>query len=177
MSDSNILNSVFDETSNLGKATTSITFVISIIVGIILIIFAIYFGNLKSKPYVKAFIKSANCVTDSRIINNRIERSYGCLLNLNYNINNVEYINDISVNSSTVYNPNTFIDIEYDESNPNLINIKSLENSTISYISVGIAILIIVASWMNSYLSNQSKTYASLQGFSTIGSFFGSKRS
>ena len=176
MSDSNILNSVFDETANLGKATTSITFIISIIIAVVLIICAIYFGNKKSKPFVRAFIKSANCDTESKIINDKKEISYRCVLKLNYNINNIEYINDISVNSTTIYNPNTYIDVEYDELNPNDVNIKGLENSTISYISFGIAIVIILVSWMNSYLSNQSKTYASLQGMSTIGSFFSSKR-
>lgn len=175
MSDSKLLNSIVDETANLGKVTTSISFIISIIIGVIFIIVAIYFGVQRQKPSVKALIKISNCETETKISNNRKVISYRCLLKLIYTINNIDYINDLSVNSYNVYNPNSYIDIEYDESNPNNINLKGLDNTSISSISMGIALVLVGFSFVNYYLTNQSKTYASLQGMSSIGSFFGSK--
>jgi len=175
MSDSNLLTTVVDESANLGKTTSSISLIISIILGSVSLIVAIYFGLQKQKPYVRALIKSSNCETDISTVNNKKVTTYRCLLKLAYTINNIDYINDLSVNSSTIYNPNSNIDIEYDELNPNNINLKWYDNSTYSSILMVIAIIVIVFSYANYYLVNQSKTYASLHGFSTIGSFFSSK--
>ena len=110
------------------------------------------------------------------MINNKREISYRCLLKLIYTINNIDYINDLSVKSYNVYNANSYIDIEYEESNPNNINLKGLDNSTISSISMGIALVLVGFSFVNYYLTSQSKTYASLQGFSAISNFFSSKK-
>jgi hypothetical protein len=175
MSDSSLFNTVVDETANLGKATSSVSFIISIVIGIILLIIAIYFGSQPQKPSVKALIKSSKCESETRMVNDKKEVLYTCLLKVIYTVNNVEYINDMTVSSSSSYNPNTYIDIEYEEYNPNIIILKGVNNSMISSIFMVIAIVIIGASYANYYLSNQSKTYASLQGFSAIGSFFNRK--
>ena len=167
---SSTINSVIDDTATLGKITTSISFIISIIIGIILIICAIVIGNKQQKPFINAEILSAKCDSYNKIINNRNEIRYSCILKLKYTINNIEYLRDISTESNRFYNPNTFIEIEYDEKNPNLASIKGLDNSTQSYISIGIAVLIIGIAWLNFYLTNKSKAYASIQGFSTLGS-------
>jgi hypothetical protein len=175
MSGSSLISSMVDETANLGKIQTSISFIVSIVIGVLLIISAIYMGFQSPKPSVKALIQTSKCDTVIKNVNDKKEVYYTCLLNLKYTINNIDYINDLSVSSSTVYNPNTYIDIEYEETNPNMINLKGLDNSTISSISVCIAIIIIIFSFINYYLSTQSKTYAALQGVSTIGNFFSSK--
>ena len=174
MSTSNTMNSIIDDTATLGKATTSITFIISIIIAVILIICAIMTGNKPQKPFIKAFISSAKCDSYSKMVNRNKEIRYSCLLKLKYTINNVEYLNDLSIDSSTVYNPNTYIDIEYEQLNPNVINIKGLDNSTQSYISLGIAAVIVGFAWFNMYLTSKSKVYATFQGASALGSVFSS---
>ena len=166
---SSAINSVIESTATIGKVTTSITFIISIIIGIILIICAIVIGNKQQKPFINAQILLAKCDSYNRIINNRNEIRYSCLLKLKYTINNIEYLSDISTESNRFYNPNTFIEIEYDEKNPNIASIKSLDNSTQSYISIGIAVVIIGFAWFNFYLTNKSKAWASVQGFNSLG--------
>ncbi len=166
------IQSVIDDTATLGKASASIGFIISIVIAVILIICAFSVGSKPQKPFVKAYITSAKCDTNLRTINNRIETKYYCTLNLTYNVNNIEYLGEIMTESTTIYNPNTYIEIEYDELNPKIINIKGLENSTQSYISFGIAVAILIFSWFNFYLTSKSKTYATIQGASFLGNIF-----
>jgi hypothetical protein len=175
MVESNILTSLVDETANLGTATASISLIISIIIGIILLIIAIYFGSQPQKPYVRALIKSSNCESEIRTINDKKETYYKCLLKLVYTINNVDYMSELTDTSLKAYNPNTYIDIEYDLLNPKDINIKGMDNSTISSIFMVIGIIIIGFSYGNYYLTTKSKAYASMHGISTIGSFFSNR--
>jgi hypothetical protein len=166
------IQSVIDDTATLGKASASIGFIISIVVAVILIICAFSIGGRPQKPFVKGLITSVKCDTSLRTINNRVETKYNCILKLTYSVNNIEYLGEIMIESNTIYNPNTYIDIEYDEFNPNIINIKGLDNSTQSYISLGIAVAIIIFSWFNFYLTSKSKTYATIQGASFLGNMF-----
>ena len=163
-----IVKSIIDDTATLGKASASISLIISIIIAIILIICAFVIGNKSEKPFVKAFITSAKCDINYRNRNNS-EIKYFCILNLKYVINNIEYLAELNTDSTTIYNPNTYIEIEYDQFNPKIINIKGLDNSTQSYISIGIAAAIIIFSFLNFYLTSKSKAYASIQGVSVLG--------
>lgn len=176
MSGTELLSSVVDETANLGKIQSSITLIVTIIIGVILLIIAIYFGTQKQNPSVKALIKTATCETYNKTVNDTKEIYYKCLLKLNYTINNIEYINNLSIDSNIVYNPGNYIEIQYDETNPNNISYISINNSTLSSISTLVAIVIIVFSYINYYMTNNSKAYASLHGISTIGNLFSRSR-
>jgi hypothetical protein len=163
-----VINTLVDETANLGKVTVSITLIISIIIAVILIICAIVIGTQPKRPYTSALITSATCNTYYDFVNNRTVVKYSCILKLKYNINNIEYLNSLTTNSSTVYNPNTYIDIEYDINNPNIPYIKGLDNSIQSFISVGIAAAIVIFAFLNYYLTSKSKVWASYQGVSAL---------
>jgi hypothetical protein len=87
-------------------------------------------------------------------------------------IKHIEYINNLTTTSNNVYNPNTYIDIEYDPSNPNSINVKGMDNATQSKISVGIAVFIVAATGISYYLSQKSTVYAAGQGVGTVVNIF-----
>ena len=90
------------------------------------------------------------------------------MLNVKYTVNNIEYINNLVINSDKVYNPNTYIDIEYDPINPNIINIRGMDNTTQSYISIGIAVFIVATTGISYYLSQKSTVFAAGQGINTF---------
>jgi hypothetical protein len=105
------------------------------------------------------------------VVNNN-KTEYSCILNLKYTINNVEYINYITTQSNTYYNKNASIDITYELEDPNKIYIKSLDNTTISYISCGVGIVIILASAINYYLTSRYKFYAAGTGVASTVNLF-----
>jgi len=163
--------SIYSDAATLGKTTSYIYFVIAIVIAVILVIYALHINSQPQKPSVRAFIITASCTTfNTGDRNNNI--NYSCLLNVKYKINEIEYVNNITTTSNNVYNPNTYIDIEYDISNPNNINVKGMDNATQSKISVGIAVFIVAATGIGYYLSQKSNVYAAGQGVGAVVDIF-----
>jgi len=159
--------SIYNDAATLGKTSSYIYFIIAIVIAVILVIYALHINNQPQKPSAKAFIITASCTTfNTGNRNNNI--SYSCLLNVKYKVNEIEYVNNLTTNSNLIYNPNTYIDIEYDPANPNNINIKGMDNSTQSKISVGIAVFIVAASGISYYLSQKSNVFAVGTAINTV---------
>ena len=106
--------SIYKDAATLGKTSSYIYFIIAIVVAVILTIYALYINSQPAKPVTRGFIITAACTIYKSGQNNTIV-NYSCLLNVKYTVNNIEYINNLVINSDKVYNPNTYIDIEYDE--------------------------------------------------------------
>ena len=165
------VESIYSDTATLGKTSSYIYFIVAIVIAVILVIYALHINSQPQKPSVRAFIITASCTTfNTGDRNNNI--SYSCLLNVKYKVNEIEYVNNLTTTSNNVYNPNTYIDIEYDPSNPNSINVKGMDNATQSKISVGIAVFIVAATGISYYLSQKSTVYAAGQGVGTVVNIF-----
>jgi len=163
--------SIYSDAATLGKTATYIYLIVAIIIAVILIIYAFYINSQPQKPSVRAFIITASCTTfNTGDRNNNI--NYSCLLNVKYKVNEIEYVNNLTTTSNNVYNPNTYIDIEYDPNNPNNINVRGMDNATQSKISVGIAVFIVAAAGISYYLSQKSTVYAAGQGVGTVVNIF-----
>ena len=159
----NIASEIYEDTSSLGRFMSLIGLIIAIIIAVILFICAVNYKNTPDNPSTTATILSASCTTLT--YENKTE--YSCILNLKYTINSKEYTNYITTQSNTYYNVNSVIDINYEINNPNKITIKSLDNSTISYISCGIGVIVILGAAINYYLNSKYKFYAAGTGVST----------
>lgn len=163
--------SIYSDAATLGKTAAYIYFIIGIIVAVILVICAIHINSQPQRPSVRAFIITASCTTfNTGDRNNNV--NYSCLLNVKYKVNEIEYVNNLTTTSNNVYNPNSYIDIEYDPANPNNINVKGMDNSTQSKISVGIAVFIVAATGISYYLSQKSTVYAAGKGVGTVVDIF-----
>lgn len=162
--------SIYSDAATLGKTATYIYLIVAIIIAVILIIYAFYISSQPQRPSVRAFIITASCTTFNTGDRNNI--SYSCLLNVKYKVNEIEYVNNLTTTSNNVYNPNTYIDIEYDPNNPNNINVRGMDNATQSKISVGIAVFIVAAAGISYYLSQKSTVYAAGQGVGTVVNIF-----
>ena len=169
--------SIYKDAATLGKTSSYIYFIIAIVVAVILTIYALYINSQPAKPVTKGFIITASCTTynagntsNTSNIGNRsnIAINYSCLLSVKYTINNIEYVNNLTTNSNQIYNPNTYIDVEYDSINPNSINLKSMDNTTQSYISIGIAVAIVVFTGISYFVSQKSTVFAAKQSVSTF---------
>ena len=165
--------SIYSDAATLGKTSSYIYLIVAIVIAVILVIYALHINSQPQKPSVKAFIITASCTTFNNGTGNRNNNiSYSCLLNVKYKVNEIEYVNNLTTNSNLIYNPNIYIDIEYDPNNPNNINIIGMDNATQSKISVGIAVFIVAASGISYYLSQKSNVYAAGQGVNTVASIF-----
>ena len=163
--------SIYTDAATLGKTSSYIYFVIAIVIAVILVIYALHINSQPQKPSVRAFIITASCTTYNT--GNRYNNiNYSCLLEVKYKINEIEYVNKLTTTSNNVYNPNTYIDIEYDPSNPNSINILGMDNATQSKLSIGIAVFIVVAAGISYNLSQKSNIYAAGQGVNTVAGIF-----
>ena len=163
--------SIYSDAATLGKTASYIYFIIAIVIAVILIIYALHINSQPQKPSIRAFIITASCTAfNTGDKNNNV--NYSCLLNVKYKINEIEYVNNLTTSSNLIYNPNTYIDIEYDPTNPNNINILGMDNATQSKISVGIAVFIVAASGISYYLTQKSNVYAAGTGVNTVVDIF-----
>jgi hypothetical protein len=163
-----LASEIYEDTSSLGRVISLISLIVGIIIAIILFICAFSFQKTPDKPFTTATILSSTCTS---VINNN-NTEYSCILNLKYTIDNVEYTNYITTQSNIYYNKNASIDITYEVGYPNKIYIKSLDNTTISYISCVVGIVIILASSINYYLTSRYKFYAAGTGVASTVNLF-----
>lgn len=159
---------IFNSSASLGKTLTTISLVVGIIIGVILVICAINNSNKTPKPYTKAFILKSYCDTYNTGGRNNNNVNYSCTLSVKYTVNNIEYIKDIITDSNKPYSPNQIIEIEYNLNDPNIINVKGLDDKTQSYISIVLAIFIVFSTGINYYLSQKSDIYAAGQGVGAL---------
>ena len=164
----NLVSEIYEDTSSLGRVISLISLIVGIIIAIVLFICAFNYQKTPNKPFTTATILSSSC---TNVINNN-KTEYSCILNLKYTINNVVYTNYITTQTNTYYNKNAPIDITYELDNPNKIYIKSLNNTTISYISCVVGIVIILASAINYYLTFHYKFYAAGTGVASTVNLF-----
>jgi len=171
---SSILTEGYTDLGKLEKIRATVGLVICIVIGLILIYCAFNMGNTPQKPTVSAYIISADCRDNNNYNNNnRNQDQVFCNLELLYKVKNIEYKNNISTSSNVYYRPGGSIRIEYDPENPDIINVSNnISNSTLSKISLFVAIIIVGGSIYNYYLVHSSHVYAAAQGASTVAGVF-----
>ena len=173
---SNIVDNLYDDASSLGKIQSLIGLIFAIIIGLVLIVVGYYYVS-SSKKYslTNGIVKNAICEDKIRTNYNNKSSSISstttnttkvCTLNIEYNVNNIVYINTLTTNN--VYSINQSVQIEYLVSDPNQIRMPGLSDSTLGYISSAISLVLILGSGLNYYLSSNYKLYASAQGANTI---------
>lgn len=164
----NLGNQIYEDSANLGYYRSVVGLIITITIGIILFICASYFFTSKNiYKYIKADVKNLNCSQSYH--NNSLMNK--CSLLASYVVDGKEYNNSLIMVLNKEFDQST-IDIEYDPQNPNNIRLPTMNNITISIISIVIAILLVSSSYYNYYMSKNYRMYASAQGIGTIYNVF-----
>ena len=105
----------------------------------------------------------------------KTENFYDCIITVEYTVDNKVYVNDILTNNKTdysKYNAKT-LEISYNPKNLNEIKLPEIPNTTLAFIFLGIAIVIIGAAYYSHYLAQNSSIMATTQGISSVASVFG----
>ena len=167
--------------SFVGKTTSKIGLIIGIIVGVILLYFSYYFFTKTDE-----FIKVTGTIKNVKQCNERIDTTvkpgivktdnfYDCIITVEYTVDNKVYVNDILIDTKinySKYDAKT-LDISYNSTKPNEIKLPGLPNTTLAFIFLGSAIVIMGVSYYTYYLAENSSVIATAQGVSSLASVFG----
>jgi len=179
------MDNLVKDLSFVGKTTSKINLIVSIIVSIILLILSYVFltkkdDYIKTTSNIKKVKKcSENYSTSSNqrgtINTNKI---YNCIITVDYTVNNKLYTNDIITNSKIDYlnyNIKT-LDISYNPNNPDEIRLPKVSSKIVGFIFLAIAIIILGASYYSNYMTQNSTAVATTQGIDSLSSIIGLKK-
>lgn len=168
---SDFVDTVYDETSKLGRIQSFIGLIFAVIIGIVLVIIGYTFVN-SSNVYIGTsgeiiLIDCQDIQENKKTKNGKSEKiKKQCVLKIKYNDNdndNNSYVNTLVVDNKN-YSLGQTIKIEYLKTEPNQIRTPGISDSTVGYISSGISLIIIIGAGINYYFASNSKLYASTQG-------------
>ena len=177
------MEGIVKDLSFVGKTTSKIGFIISIVIGVILLYFSYsFFTKTDDFIKVKGTIKNVKeckerteIQTKARSGTFKTENYYDCIITVEYNVNNKVYTNDILTNNKInymKYNTQT-LEISYNPKNPNEIKLPSMPSKTVAVIFLLIAFAIVGVGYYSNYLAQKSTIISASQGINSVASVFG----
>lgn len=151
-------DAIYTGLSDVGKAKSTIGLIFGIIISIILIAIAIYLFTRNQKDIVNSTAKvtSSNCSKEGKSIN--------CQLQITYTINKKVYTGSISTLTSTKYTTGMDVPISYNSKNPLDVTYRQVNDKTVAFILLGIAVLLLLITSVSYYMTSHSKAYAAFEG-------------
>jgi hypothetical protein len=161
---SNIANSLYDGSADLGKTYATGQMLCGVIIFIILCLCGLY--NIITPPTsanVTATILNVNSV---RPITSNKTITFSCNLKVKYLVKNKEYINNVTLRNQFIYTSGQNVDISYELNNPNNISAPSIANdgSGSGYSSIVSGCLLLCSCGINFYMAHNNKLYAASTG-------------
>lgn len=156
----------YDGTATFGRLYGYFNFFIGFIFFIVIMIIGYWFYNSEDvyeKNYVKGTIlKDSSC----NMVQEKNNKTYDCSLNIQYNIDNTEYLkkNFLIYDSGKKYYPSDIIDLRYSNKDKYDITNRLWTNKSIGSIIMIIALIILICISINLYLVRNSKEYAAATG-------------
>ena len=169
--------------SFVGKTTSKIGLIIGIVIGVILLYLSYNFFN-KTDEFIKVIgtiknVKECNERTEvkakTRTGTLKTDNFYDCIITVEYTVNNKVYVNDILTDNKInylKYDAKT-LEISYNPKNINEIKLPGIPNTTLAFLFLGSAIVIMGASYYSHYLAQNSSIISTAQGASSLASVFG----
>jgi hypothetical protein len=179
------MDSVIKDLGHVGKITSKIGLIISVIISIILLYLSYVFltktdefitinANIKT---VKKCTERYQTVSKTKSGKTNTNKLYDCIITVEYTVDNKLYVNDILTNTNidyVNYNVKT-LKISYNPKNFNEIRLPNISSKTLGFIFLTIAIIILGASYYSYYLTQNSSIVAASQGINSLTSIIGIK--
>lgn len=149
MSQNNIVGDVYDGLALYGRMESIFYLILSFIFGLSLIIYGVltFFSKWKK---ISATILSKELIKDEY------------KLKLQYSVNQIEYINFITVSPASISGDK--INISYNPKNPNEIMYLGVSNQAFGGFMIFFGILLFAGGYFNYYLTKNFKGYAAFEG-------------
>ena len=151
-------DSIYTGLSDVGKAKSAIGLIFGIIISIILIAVAIYLFTKNQKDIVNSTAK----VTSSTC--SQSGKSISCQLGIAYTVDKKDYTGSISTLTSTKYTTGMDVPISYNSKNPLDVTYKQVNDKTVAFILLGVAVLLLLITSVSYYMTSRSKAYAAFEG-------------
>jgi hypothetical protein len=166
------MNELYSDTAKIGTIQSTVSFGVSIVLCVALVIVGVYLLFIKKQTYIETngTILKAECHTESTTISNRTTLSTLCSLTVTYTVDNKNYTNVVTVGEQ--YNKGDNIKLMYNPKNPNEVNAEGIN---VKYIGGGllvVGIIVLLGSWYNYYMVTHFKAYAAAQGTADVASAF-----
>ena len=158
-------NQLYSGAAEVGKIRTTISLVIAVIIGVVLLIVGIGL-LLKKNVYtfkVSALVDLANC---SQIASTR----YTCDLKISYMYKGGRYPTEpafFSINTSSdfPYVKGNLVDVFVDPDNPSDHSLESLKSDRVAgWVCIGFAVVIVGMAYLMRWLSQRYKFFAAAEG-------------
>lgn len=163
------MEGLYKGTASLGRFTASLRFYGSIVVAVVLVAVSIY---LFTRPVVKTVkvsgkVEEANC--------NLADKT--CNLKVKYTTQDgVERTSNVMMSSSVAYTTGQPVDFSYEVDNPTKLYQTVVSKRLVGFALIGIAVLIVVGSYVWKYVTSKYEVAAAATGagdiFSTVSSVF-----
>lgn len=162
----NIGKKIYDSSAELGTFTTMLRSIIAVVIALVLIAIGIYLYKLDQSDLVDgtATVTSSDCVPNR---DSKGNLKYSCNLGVKYIVNGKEYTGTIIKTGNMSHAVGTLIDITYNSKNPAEVKDSALRYKTIAYVMFGIAVILLLGTGVNYYMSSRFKMYAAAEGAST----------
>lgn len=151
---------IYSGLSSIGRVESILSAVIVVAIAIIFIAIGVSLIRTPYTAVTMATIQSVQCSASSPN-----DSASSCELAITYVVNGVTYNNHVQALSDTPseYATGKSVSIRYDPANPENAMVGVNEH-TMGYIMIGIAVLISIVAIANAYLTTQSKAYAAVSG-------------
>ena len=159
----NLANTVYSGVAEIGKARTTLSLVIAVVLCVCSVSLGIYTSTIKDKYTMKtnAVITSSNCTGDTTPEHRR------CVNDLDFTINDKKYSGNIQENIQR--NKGDSIQIKYNPENPSDIqDMNSISIQKLSWIFIGFGIGALLIASIYYYFVSTYKPLAAIDGVSTI---------
>jgi hypothetical protein len=161
-SDNNLASMAIDGSAAFAKGRAFFGMIVGIIIGFGIFVLGIYVYSSEDKygnNQIKGSVKDSLCKEDYTKKN---KNSWDCSLNIQYNIDNTEYVKkDYAIqNSMKYYNPGNSIDLRYNTNNKNDITTDTWTNKTKAIIIIIISLFLIIGPVIWYYLVSKYKFLA-----------------
>lgn len=170
-------NSLYDGASGVGVFKADLTMIVAVIFGVLLVVCGLYmmmYNNDANYLHIKGQVVTPNCTTAGVTTDShgKTITSYKCNLGVKYVINGKEYSKTIFVNGTANYVANEPIDLMVLKSDFTNVQISQISSSTMGMMMIAVAIVLVVAAYINYYLTHNYKVFAATQGVSTLTGLF-----
>jgi hypothetical protein len=177
------MEGILKDLSFVGKTTSKIGLVIGVVIGVILLYFSYNFFT-KTDEFIKVTgtIKNVKQCNERTEVNAKVRTGtlktnnfYDCIITVEYTVDNKVYVNDILTDNKINYlkYDTKTLDISYNPTRPDEIKLPGIPNTTLAFIFLASAIVIMGISYYSYYLAENSTVAATAQGVNSVASMFG----
>lgn len=170
-SSSNLGSQIYSGVSKLGEASSWLSAIIGTLIALGLIgggIYLIYRSHEYDLSVECVVQNDSSCSTTTTTINNQTQTSEICSTELVYSINGKKY--STTVNNSIKYDKGDKVQMWYQKKDPSSpTTLSKTATSTTGWICLGVGVFILVAVWIELFLSIRYKPFAAFEGAETIG--------